>query len=78
MINPSRSDFLIEVNGKRGFIPPDRGDLFGIQMVPRQIKAVELKCIVTEQGGNLVSALVSTQQYSRKKYMPLRHVQLRI
>jgi hypothetical protein len=47
-------------------------------LVARQIKALELGCIVTEQGGNLVSALVNTQQYSRQKYMPLRHVQFRI
>jgi hypothetical protein len=47
-------------------------------MVPRQIKALELGCIAMEQGGNLVSALVSTQQYSRQKCMPFRHVQLRI
>jgi hypothetical protein len=37
MINPSRSDFLIEVSGKRGFSPTEKGD-YGIQMVPRQNK----------------------------------------
>jgi hypothetical protein len=47
------------------------------ETAPRQIKSLELGCIVTEQGGNSVSALVSTQQYSRQKYMPLRHVQRR-
>jgi hypothetical protein len=26
MINPSRSDSLIEMNGKRGFSPIERGD----------------------------------------------------
>jgi hypothetical protein len=41
----------------------------GIQMVSRQTKALELACIVMEQGGNLVSALVSTPQYSRLRYM---------
>jgi hypothetical protein len=50
----------------------------GTQMVPRQTKALELGCTVMEQGGNSVSALVSTPQYSRQRYMPLRHVQLRI
>jgi hypothetical protein len=47
-------------------------------MVPRQTKALELGCTVMEQGGNSVSALVSTPQYSRLRYTPLRHVQLRI
>jgi hypothetical protein len=48
------------------------------KIVPRQTKALELGYIVMEQGENLVSALVSASQYSRQKYMPLRHVQLRI
>jgi hypothetical protein len=47
-------------------------------MIPRQIKALELGCIAMVQGENLVLALGSTQQYSRQKYMPLRHAQLRI
>jgi hypothetical protein len=36
-------------------------------MVLRETKALELGCIAMAQGGNLVSALVSTQQYSRQK-----------
>jgi hypothetical protein len=36
MINPSQSDFLIEVNGRRGFNPIEKVDLSGIHMVPRQ------------------------------------------
>jgi hypothetical protein len=30
------SNFLTEVNGKMGFNPIGKGDLFGTQMVPRQ------------------------------------------
>jgi hypothetical protein len=41
---------------------------------PRLIKALELVCTAMAQGGNVVSALGSTQQYSRRKYMPLKHV----
>jgi hypothetical protein len=45
---------------------------------PRLIKALELVCTAMVQGGNVVSALGSTQQYSRRKYMPLKHVSWRI
>jgi hypothetical protein len=41
-------------------------------MVPRQTKALELGCIVTEQGGNLVSVLVSTQQSSRREVYAIK------
>jgi hypothetical protein len=41
-------------------------------------KALELGCIAMVQGENLVLTLGSAVQYSRRKSMPLRHVQLRI
>jgi hypothetical protein len=47
-------------------------------MVPRQKKALELGSIAMEQGGNLVFAVDNTQQYSRQKYTPFKHVQSRI
>jgi hypothetical protein len=47
-------------------------------MVPKQEKALELGCIATERGGNLVLALGNTQQYSSKKYVTLRLMQSRI
>jgi hypothetical protein len=43
-----------------------------------KIKALEPGFIAMDQGGNLVLALGSTQQYSRQKCVPLRDVQLRI
>jgi hypothetical protein len=70
---------MTEVNGKKGFSPTEMGgSLTGTQMAQRQIKVMELGCIAMVQGGNLVLALGSTQQYSRQKCMPLRHAQLRI
>jgi hypothetical protein len=47
-----------------------------MQMDLKQVKAVELGCMVTAQGGNVVSVLGSTQ-YSRQKCMPLRQAWLR-
>jgi hypothetical protein len=47
-------------------------------MVPRQIKALELRYITMGQGGKLVLALGSTQKYYRQNCTPLRHVQFRI
>jgi ribonuclease HI len=38
MKNPSQSEFLIEMNGKRGFNPTEKGDLSSIQMVPKPTK----------------------------------------
>jgi hypothetical protein len=48
-INPSRSDFLIEVNGKKGFNLIKKGDCSGLQMVPRQTKALNLGCTAMQQ-----------------------------
>jgi hypothetical protein len=47
-------------------------------MAPKQQNARELGCVAREQGENLVLALGGTQQYSRLKYTPLRHVLVRI
>jgi hypothetical protein len=54
------------------------GDYSGIQTAPKQKKSLGLERTATKQGKNLVLALESTQQYSRQKYMPLRHMQVRI
>jgi hypothetical protein len=71
---PFMIDSLIEVNGKRGFNPTQKG---GTNLVYRWFqdkkKALELGCIAVGQGRNLVLVLGSTQQYSRQKCMPLRH-----
>jgi hypothetical protein len=78
IINPTRSDSLIEVN-KKGVSNREKA---GTNLVHRWFQdgweALELGCIATESEGNLVLALGNTQQYSRQKYMPLRHVQLKI
>jgi hypothetical protein len=49
MINPSLSEFLMEVNGKRDFNPLEKGDLSGIQMV-KKIKAFEMGCTTMKEG----------------------------
>jgi hypothetical protein len=59
-------------------LPDRKGGLIWYTHGSKTNKALELGCIVMKQGGNLVSALASTPQYSRLRYMPLRHVQLRI
>jgi hypothetical protein len=41
-------------------------------------KRLELQRNAMGQGKHLVLALGSTQQYSRQKYTPLRHVKSRI
>jgi hypothetical protein len=42
MINPSLSNYLKEVNRRKGLNLTESGDQSGLQMVPRQIKALEL------------------------------------
>jgi hypothetical protein len=74
MTNLSAS-FLTDVNGK-ATLEKDVESV--IQMALKQAKALKLEFTVMAQGGNLVSALGSTPQYSRKKCMPLRHKWLRI
>jgi hypothetical protein len=61
MINPSQSDSLTKVNGKRGFNLTERGGLIWYADGSKTKKeALELGCIVMEQGGDLVLALGST------------------
>jgi hypothetical protein len=69
---PDRSEW------KKGFQPDQNGGYSGLQMAPREQKARELGYAAREQGENLVLALGSTQQYSRLKYTPFRHVYVRI
>jgi hypothetical protein len=57
MTKLSRSDTPTEVNGKTGFNLIRKGDYSGTQMVPRQIKALELGCMVMVQGRCLAAAL---------------------
>jgi hypothetical protein len=59
------------------FQPDRKAELIWYTDGSKTKKALELGCIATEQGGNLVLALGNTQQYS-KKYTPSRHVQSRI
>jgi hypothetical protein len=46
-------------------------------MVPKPTRTLELECTAMEQGGNYVSALGSTRQYSRQKCVPSKHAQMR-
>jgi hypothetical protein len=64
MANLSWSDSQTQVNGKTGFNLMGRGDKSGTQMVPKQIKALGLGCMVMAQGGNLASDLGNTPVFS--------------
>jgi hypothetical protein len=64
VINPSRLDSLIEVNGKKGFQPDTKGGLIWYAEGSKTIKALNLGCIALKQGGNLVLSLGNTQHYS--------------
>jgi hypothetical protein len=74
--------FTIKIPVKRewnkGFQPDGKGRLIWYTEGSKTKKALELGCIATEQGRNLVLALGNTEQYSRQKHTPLRHVQSRI
>jgi hypothetical protein len=70
--------FIDRSEWKKGFQPERKGGLIWYTVGSKIKKALELGCIATEQGENLVLALGNTQQYSRQKYTPLRHVQSRI
>jgi hypothetical protein len=69
---PDRSEW------NEGFQPDKNGGLIWYTDDSKTRKALGLGCTAMKQGKNLVLALGSTQHYSRQKYMPLRHVQLRI
>jgi hypothetical protein len=75
IISFSQPDFLTQVNGKAGFNLREMGDKSGTQMVLKQMKAVGPKYDDKLCRGCLVSTVDSTSQYSRQKYMPVRHVQ---
>jgi hypothetical protein len=70
---PFKIRFLVEVNGKGGFNPTERGErgLIWYTDGVKTKKALELGCIAMDQGGNSALALGSTQRYSRYKCMPL-------
>jgi hypothetical protein len=80
MINPSRSDSLIEVNERRGFNSTERVDLSGIQMVPRQKKkngiGAGVYCYGTRRRHS--SSLKQYIAVFQAEVTPLRHAHLRI
>jgi hypothetical protein len=69
MINPSRSDFLIEVNRRRGFDQIKKGGLIWYTDGSKTETGAGVCC--HGKGENLVLALGNMQEYSR-------HVQLRM
>jgi hypothetical protein len=75
--NLSFSDSLTEVIGKMGFNLIGKRGQSATQMVPRQIKALRLGCMIKLQVRIFVSALENTPQNFRQKCMPSKHEQSR-
>jgi hypothetical protein len=66
------------VSGKEVLYLLRKGDSSGLHMGPRHIKELELECMAMARGKSLALAYSSTPQFSRQRYMPLRHVLLRM
>jgi hypothetical protein len=77
MTNLTPSDTLTEVNGKMGFNPTGREDQSLTPMVLKQMKSLELGCVVLLhiQSRSLTSALDDTPHYSSQNCMPSTHAQ---
>jgi hypothetical protein len=76
MINPSWSDFLIEVNEKTGFNPIGTGELdwYTDGFRTNEGNGAGMYGYGTRRES-LASPLGNTRQYSREKCMPSRHAQ---
>lgn len=69
-ISHSMLNFLIGTSGKEVIYLTKKGDAFDIQMDPRQMKVLELGCMVMAQGRDLVLVMGGAPWYSRLKQSP--------